>query len=104
MTTERRFFTATELRAALGTSPRIVGHAAVFTQLSEDLGGFREKIAPGALADTIKNAVIRALWNHDPNSPLARSKNGTLKLSEDNTGLAIDAELPDTQFARDLLK
>src|SRR5690349_5533244 len=104
MTTERRFFTATELRAALGTSPRIVGHAAVFNQLSEDLVGFREKIAPGAFADTIKSADIRALWNHDPNFPLARTKSGTLKLKEDDSGLAIDAELPDTTFARDLLK
>src|ERR1041384_2885453 len=102
--TERRYFTATELRAKSGNTPRIVGHAAVFNQLSEDLGGFREKIAPGAFAETIKNADIRALWNHDPNFPLARTKSGTLKLSEDNTGLAIDAELPETTFARDLLK
>jgi|SRR6185369_713162 len=104
MTTERRFFTATELRTSrTGLSPRIVGHAAVFNQLSEDLGGFREKIAPGAFTETIKTADIRALWNHDPNYPLARTKSGTLKLEEDSTGLAIDASLADTTFTRDLL-
>ncbi len=104
MEQERRYFTATELRAKGGSSPGLTGHAAVFNQLSEDLGGFREEIIPGAFADTIKADDIRALWNHDPNFQLARTKSGTLHLSEDNTGLKIDADLPYTQFARDLMK
>jgi HK97 family phage prohead protease len=104
MDLERRYFTATELRASAGQTPRLAGHAAVFNQLSDDLGGYREKILPGAFAETIKDGDVRALWNHDANFVLARTKSGTLKLKEDNTGLAIDAELPDTQFARDLIK
>jgi Escherichia/Staphylococcus phage prohead protease len=104
MEKERRVFNATELRVTSGPTPRLVGHAAVFDQLSEDLGGFREKIAPGAFRETIKDGDIRALFNHDPNFPLARTKSGTLKLTEDQTGLAIDADLADTTYARDLLK
>lgn len=104
MDKEYRHFTATELRARSGDKPGISGHAAVFNQLSEDLGGYREKIQPGAFADTIKGGDVRALWNHDPNFILARTKSGTLRLAEDNTGLKIDADLPDTTFARDLLK
>ncbi len=104
MEQERRYFAATELRARTGANPGLTGHAAVFNQLSEDLGGYREKIQSGAFADTIKSGDVRALWNHDPNFILARTKSGTLKLAEDNTGLKIDADLPDTTFARDLLK
>jgi hypothetical protein len=101
--TEYRDFTVSELRARSGSKPGITGHAAVFNQLSDDLGGYREQIQPGAFADTIKSGDVRALWNHDPNFILARTKSGTLRLSEDREGLKIDADFPDTTFARDLL-
>jgi Escherichia/Staphylococcus phage prohead protease len=92
-----------ELRvAADGESKKLVGHAAVFDQLSSDLGGFREKVAPGAFADAVEGDV-RALWNHDPNFVLGRTKSGTLRLNEDPTGLAIEVDPPDTQAARDLM-
>jgi len=77
------------------------GHAAVFNVLSDDLGGFRERIAPGAFADVL-DADVRLLVNHKPDHVLARTRSGTLRLSEDARGLAVEADLPDTSYARDL--
>lgn len=86
-----------------GDSPKIVGHAALF-DVEADIGGYyRERIAPGAFADSIAQDDVRALWNHDPNYILGRNKAGTLKLSEDDQGLLSEIIPPDTQFARDLM-
>lgn len=86
-----------------GEAPRIRGHAAVFDKLSENLGGFREKIAPGAFADTIKADDVRALFNHSPDFVIGRNRAGTLRMTEDDRGLAVDIDPPDTAFARDLM-
>jgi HK97 family phage prohead protease len=82
---------------------RLVGHAAVFNTLSENLGGFRERIVPGAFAETIKTDDIRALFNHDDNFILGRNRSKTLSLKEDDRGLAIAVDVPDNQTIRDLV-
>src|SRR4051812_40047201 len=105
-TAERRTFAVGELRvdAAQGAmAPKISGHAAMFEVMSEDLGGFREKIAAGAFTKTLQGADVRALFNHDANIVLGRNKAGTLRMKEDLTGLAIEIDPPDTQQARDLM-
>lgn len=102
---ERRHFIVDKLQVETREDGkrRIMGHAAVFNQLSEDLGGFREQIAPGAFEEAIKADDVRALYNHNPDHILGRNLAGTLKLSEDARGLAIEIDPPDTQIARDLL-
>ena len=85
---ERRVYpTEIEVRRVGGKPPKLVGYAAVFDSLSDDLGGFREKIAPGTFKKTIRRSDVRALWNHDPNYVLGRRKAKTLKLKEDEHGL-----------------
>ncbi len=103
--TEERRIVVGDLRAitADGGGVKIAGHAAKFDQLSEDLGGFRERIAPGTFAKTLQSADIRALWNHDANIVLGRNKSGTLRLSEDSAGLAYECDAPDTQLVRDMV-
>ena len=91
-----------ELRQDEGEeSKKIVGHAAVFDTPAE-IWGFEEVIKKGAFKDAIKEDDVRALWNHDPNYVLGRTKSGTLELKEDNKGLAIENDPPDTQWAKDL--
>ncbi|MDI3341601.1 MAG: HK97 family phage prohead protease [Sphaerobacter sp.] len=104
---EHRAFTpeALEVRALEDGTPRIVGYAAVFDVPSEDLGGFTEIIRPGAFRKTLQDgADVRALWNHDPNWVLGRTKAGTLKLAEDERGLRIEITPPPTAWARDLME
>ena len=100
---EQRTFSA-ELKLETreeGKAQRIVGHAAVFNVVAGN-GWFKEQVAPGAFKSSIEQDDIRALFNHDPNYVLGRNKAGTLDLREDDKGLWIEIEPPDTQFARDL--
>lgn len=81
----------------------LIGHAAVFNSLSEDLGGFREIIKPGAFDRALReNHDVRALVNHENSMILGRVKAGTLRLAVDSQGLRYEVDLPDTTAARDL--
>ena len=80
----------------------IRGYAAVFGSMSQDLGGFREVIAPGAFAEVLSRGPdVRLLYNHDDGAVMARTKSGTLELAEDETGLRVWARVdmadPDVQ-------
>ena len=56
---ETRVFNADiELREDAEAGSRVIGHAAVFNKLSENLGGFREMIAPNDLSNA-SNAKSR---------------------------------------------
>lgn len=80
------------------------GYAAMFDSLSQDLGGFRERIRPGAFDRALREKHdTRALVNHDPNQILGRTKSGTLRLSVDAKGLKVEIDPPDTQAARDVV-
>lgn len=83
---------------------RVAGYAAVFDKPSENLGGFVERIKPGAFSETLKDnrSDPRLLWDHNSQYVLGRRSAGTLTLNEDVKGLAFEAILPDTTYARDL--
>lgn len=80
----------------------IRGHAAVFNQI-ESGGWYREQVAPGAFKNSLKQDDIRALWNHKTEFVLGRNKAGTLSLKEDDTGLYVEINPPDTQIGRDAI-
>lgn len=78
------------------------GYAAVFNSDSEPLP-FIERIMPGAFRKSLKSRNnIRMYLNHDSSMLLATSRAKTLRLEEDQRGLKVEADLPDTTIGRDL--
>jgi HK97 family phage prohead protease len=104
-----------ELRISLGTlragrgesgqPPVIRGYAIVFDVLSENLGGFRERIAPEAVTRTLhENIDVRAFVDHDPSKIIGRVSAGTLRLRADSKGLKSEIDPPNTSAARDIVE
>ena len=91
-----------EIRTRAGESPKLVGRAAVFGKLSQDLGGFKEQINRGAFSEAIQRSDVVGLFNHSPDNVLGRMNAGTLRLHESDKGLEFEMDLPDTQVARDV--
>lgn len=91
-----------ETREEGGGLGTLSGYIAVFNSDSHDMGGFVEQIRPGAFAESLRTNDVVALVNHDHGAVVGRLSAGTLRLSEDETGLKFEIDLPDTLAARDL--
>jgi len=90
-----------EVRELDGGGMTFTGYAAVFDAPSEPLP-FTERIAPGAFKRSLQSRNdVKLLWNHDSGTVLGSTRAGTLRLEEDNVGLRVSADLPDTQAGRD---
>jgi HK97 family phage prohead protease len=91
-----------EVRAE-GDGMTFTGYASVFNSPSEDLGGFVEYVAPGAFKRSLQSRnEVKLLWNHDSGEPLASLRGGTMQLVEDERGLKVTAQLPNTSRGRDV--
>ncbi|NUO34310.1 MAG: HK97 family phage prohead protease [Dermatophilaceae bacterium] len=98
---ERRFTSVrVEVRAAAADEKRIGGYAALFNSASQNLGGFREFIAPGAFNRAASRnwpgggVGVFARYNHDDNMILGNTDSGTLRLFVDDQGLGYDVLVP----------
>jgi HK97 family phage prohead protease len=102
---ERRAFA--ECRAEASDNGRkIRGYAIRFNVLSQDLGGFKEYIAPEAVDRTLSEGLdVRALVDHDSGKVIGRTRAGTLLLRKDSQGLKIEID-PDEEisYARDIMR
>lgn len=79
------------------------GYAAKFNSPSEDLGGFIETIEPGAFKRSLRSRNdVKLLVNHDSGRVLASTRSGTMRLYEDEVGLRVEADLPNTSDGRDM--
>lgn len=112
---ERRLFALTpeipvslEQRDESEGLPRIVGYTAVFgvdTEINSYFGTFKERLQKGAFRRAIREGQdVRALRNHDPDNLLGRTNSKTLRLKEDDTGLHIDVDPPNTSIGRDTVE
>jgi HK97 family phage prohead protease len=76
----------------------IRGYAALYNSDSVDLGGFTERILPGAFDSVMKRGTdVVALYNHDPAFLLGRESSGTLRLSVDDRGLRYEIDAPESR-------
>lgn len=102
---QTRFWNIDQLRVEMRAEkpPAIVGHAALFNNRTVIGTSFYEELEAGAFAKTIKEGDARCLWNHDMNFVLGRVKSGTLRLSEDEQGLLIDCDPPQTALINDMV-
>lgn len=100
---QRACIRGVELRSADGKPGTLVGYGAVFNSWSDDLGGFREMIRPGAFDKTLSESLdIKSRFDHDYRTLLGRTSSKTLRLSVDDVGLRYEVDIPDTSDGRDV--
>jgi HK97 family phage prohead protease len=87
---------------AMPESRTIVGTATVFNS-SYDMGWYDEEMTSDVFASADMNDVV-ALFNHDANMVLARTKSGTLKLKITVSAMEYEFEAPNTTLGNDLLE
>jgi HK97 family phage prohead protease len=78
----------------------IRGYAVMYNRLSVDLGGFRERILPGAFDRMLRGNESRDLvsyFNHNPDLLLGRESSGTLKVWSDDRGVGFEVTPPATR-------
>ncbi|MBC9714498.1 HK97 family phage prohead protease [Streptomyces sp. TRM66268-LWL] len=101
MTETRSLTSPAEIRAK-GDGFTMRGYAYRFNELSHDLGGFRERITPGAGMASLERNDVVATFNHNVDQVLGRRSSGTLRVGEDEHGGWYEIDLPDTSTGRDL--
>ena len=94
-----------EVREAENGTKTISGYAVKWEMKSQTLGyyyRFKEQFKKGAFSDSLTADDQRALWSHDTSQVLGRTKNGTLRLTEDDIGLRFELDLPPTTLGSDV--
>jgi uncharacterized protein len=96
-----------EIRETDDGTRTLTGYAVKWEKKSHILGffrKFREQFKKGAFADSLGKDDQRFLWSHDTSKVLGRTKNNTLRLTEDGIGLRFELDLPDTTLGDDTYK
>lgn len=82
----------------------LTGMPIVYEKKSEDLGFF-EIVKRGAAKNALERSDIRVLYGHNSDTllPLGRTSAGTARAYETDEGVMMEVDLPEIQFAKDLL-
>lgn len=67
-----------------------------------DFGSFVETIERGSATKSIEDSDVYVVFNHNMNDPLARTKNGTLTLTEDEEGVLMRADLSSSNRSKEV--
>lgn len=98
----RHLVTPIEVRAQDDGTMGISGYVVKWNQRSGLIWGeFYERVAEGAFSKSLEENTIKALWNHRMDFVLGSSKNKTLRLEEDKTGLRFEIDLPNNSWGKD---
>lgn len=100
----RALSTGGELRVAQGNDGigTAAGYAVLWNNRTDIGGWWTEQFAPGCFTQSLGETDVVALHSHDDARPVGRRSRGTLRLNEDQRGLAFENDLPDTNDGRDL--
>ena len=91
-----------ELRAG-DKGKKLGGYALKYNRLSQNMGGFVEQVAPGALNKTLADGGdVLCRYQHEDEFLLGRTSSGTLRLMPDDVGLPYEVDLPNTSYANDV--
>lgn len=93
-----------EIREDENGKRTITGYAVKWEMKSVTMGyfkRFKEQFKRGAFTESLTNDDQLALWSHDTSKVLGRTKNGTLRLFEDDIGLRFELDLPNTTLGND---
>jgi HK97 family phage prohead protease len=104
---ERRFTSVpVEIRATKSQANTIGGYAAKFNRMSQNLGGFKEQIAPGAFNRSASQGWpnVQARYNHEDNYMLGSTGGNSLRLHTDSEGLVYDIDLLDDDMSQRVYK
>ncbi|MBG9599981.1 peptidase U35 [Bacillus mycoides] len=96
-----------EIRESEDGSRTIFGYAVKWEMKSVTMGywqRFKEQFKKGAFTDSLTQDDQLVLWSHDFSKVLGRTKNGTLRLFEDEVGLRFELDLADTTLGDDTYK
>ena len=103
---ERRYLQSAELRVEEndeGGAATIGGYAVLYNERSQLLWDFYEEIARGAFGGSLSGDV-RALWQHNADQVLGRTRAGTLAIWDDERGVAFRLTPPETTLGRDAVE
>lgn len=102
---ERRF-TSPDIQVRAEGDENVIEGIAAVVDSDTDLGWYTERIAPGAFDDVLRDDVV-ALFNHDPNFPLARTgaEGANLELFLNKRGdLGYRFKAPNTTVGADMME
>ena len=92
----------TEMRAVGDDGAMIIeGYPIIYNVYAPLWGALQEIIRPGAATEALKRSDELVLWDHESSQPMARRSAGTLKVTENEKGVFIRADVSKTKWGRD---
>jgi HK97 family phage prohead protease len=92
-----------EVRSESDGTRTLSGVCVVYNTLSQDMGGWFEKIAPGAFSESLAQRSQAVLFSHDDSKVLGKVKAGTTSFEDSHTVLRYSCKLGNSSLANDVV-